>query len=107
MAEMKSEPNPFDPRDKWMAGRTYVADDPQARLGPHTWQVITHGDGTLKQDSIAHGLFWNKNDALTFWEALQTKRGVLTPEEWLRKVHLESESEKVTRLHAVREFPKS
>jgi hypothetical protein len=94
MAEMSAAPNPFDPRDTWVVGHTYVADDPQARLGPRTWQVITHGDGTLEQDSIAHGLFWNKSDALTFWEALQKKRGSLSPAEWLRHVHSKSEDEK-------------
>ena len=52
------------------SGTTYVCLDSQKRLGEKTWSVSIMGDGTASGDTIHLGLFWSKDIAVLFAEAM-------------------------------------
>jgi len=47
----------------------FICYDPQKRLGNWTWIVSIMGDGTLENDIIQLGLFWQKGNAILFAKA--------------------------------------
>ncbi len=60
-------------RTKWpKQGEIFVYPDPQKRLGEATWQVseFWQQDDREHCDIIGRGLFWKKEDAIGFAEAI-------------------------------------
>jgi len=53
------------------AGELFVAIDPQLRCGKETFVVGIMGDGTLEGDTTQYGLFWKREMAVLFAEALE------------------------------------
>lgn len=64
---------PEIPQQDWPpagAVYVYVSKDCQHRLGPWpAWVVATMGDGTLEGDTVQHGIFWHRDDAVMFAES--------------------------------------
>jgi hypothetical protein len=73
---------------KRVPGELYVVPDRQKRCWPESWLVITEGDGTPERDTVEHGIFWRRENAELFKEALASQRKrQMSNTDWLTHLH--------------------
>lgn len=53
------------------AGEIFICLDPQKRLGPQTWTVSEFHNHDTEIDVVGRGLFWKKDDAVIFANAVE------------------------------------